>query len=75
MSKIENLFYNGQFLACYEAVKQNKVAQEDQMAKKLIQLFAQYEYEKFPIMTQKIVQSVERSNESYEEFDEVEEIR
>ncbi|ATP39542.1 O-linked GlcNAc transferase [Solibacillus sp. R5-41] len=75
MSKIENLFYNGQFLACYEAAKQNKDVQEDKIAERLIQLFAQYEYDKFPVVTKKVVQSVERSNELYGEFDEVEEIR
>ncbi|MEG0383301.1 tetratricopeptide repeat protein [Solibacillus cecembensis] len=75
MSKIEKYFYNGQFLACYVAAKENEDEQESQIAEQLLQLFAQYEYEKFPNVVKQIAQSVERSNESYEEFDEVEEIR
>lgn len=75
MSKIENYFYNGQFLACYEAARKNEEEQEDTIAQRLLQLFEQYEYDKFPATGKKVPQSVERSNESYEEFDEVEEIR
>lgn len=75
MSKIETYFYNGQFLSCYEEVKQNKGSQTATKEQQLIQLFTKYEYEQFPVVTKKVAQSIERSNESYLEFDEVGEIR
>lgn len=75
MSKIETYFYNGQFLACFEEVKQNTDGQTATMAQQLLRLFTKFEYAQFPAVTKEVVQSVERRNESYAELDEVEEIR
>jgi tetratricopeptide (TPR) repeat protein len=73
MSKMDQYFYNGQFLACFEEAKRLKESQSH--AEKLLQLFSKYEYETFPIPTKNLLQSVERPNETYEEYDEVEKLR
>ena len=63
MSKVEQFFYNGQFLACYDEAKRLKDLQLEQV-EKFIQLFSKYDYEKFPMPTKKLAQSVERANET-----------
>ena len=74
MSKMEQNFYNGQFLACYDEAKRLNDMQLEN-AEKFIELFSKYEYEKFPFPTMQLAQNVERSNETYEEYDEVEKLR
>lgn len=73
--KTQQLFYDGQFLMCYEQIKAIAIENQSEMDKKLFQLFSQYEYDAFPRVTAISPQSIERANELYEEFDEVEKIR
>lgn len=75
MLKMEEYFYNGQFLLSYQEAIEQKDGENAQEAEQFIQLFAKYEYNNFPKITKDIPQSVERANETYPEFDEVEQIR
>lgn len=69
---LENYFYNGQFYKCFsEATKQ-----DDEVAKKFLGLFENYQYDKLPRYTKTDdEQSVERADESYAELDELQRIR
>ena len=75
MNKIEQYFYEGQFLKCYEEAKHQQHGDNAEMAKKFLAIFQKYEYDQFPQPTMQIPQSVERANESYVEYDEVEQLR
>lgn len=75
MSKMEQYFYEGQFLKCYEEAKHQQHGDNAELAKKFLAIFQKYEYDQFPQPTVQISQSVERANESYEEYDEVEQLR
>ncbi|MGN7476566.1 O-linked GlcNAc transferase [Solibacillus silvestris] len=75
MRKMEQYFYDGQFLKCYEEAKRQASSGEDEQAEKFLKLFQKYEYDNFPQPTREILQSIERSNESYAENDEVEQLR
>lgn len=75
MTKMEQYFYDGQFLKSALEAKNELTGDNKQQAQQLLALFAKYEYEKFPQTTQEITQSVERANETYEELDEVDAIR
>lgn len=75
MSNIEQFFYNGQFLLSYEEAKLQVNHENGQIAESFIQLYSKYNYENFPKVTKLLAQSVERADETYEEFDEVAQIR
>ena len=72
---MEKYFYDGQFLKCYEEAKRQLQDGNDALATQFLNLFKKYEYENFPKPTVKITQSIERANESYEENDELEQLR
>lgn len=69
------VFYDGQFLKCYEEAKRQLQGGENNQATQFLNIFEKYEYEKFPKPTAQIPQSVERANESYPENEEVEQLR
>lgn len=75
MSNMEQYFYDGQFLKCYEEAKRQSQSGENEQATQFLKVFEKYEYEKFPKPTVQISQSVERANESYPENDELEQLR
>ena len=75
MLKMEQYFYNGQFLKSFEEAKLQKNSEYQKEAAQFLTIFEKYEYEKFPQVTKEITQSIERANETYEELDEVEQIR
>ena len=75
MIKMEQYFYEGQFLKCYEEAKHQQHGNNAEFAKKFLAIFQKYDYDQFPQPTMQIPQSVERANESYEEYDEVQQLR
>ena len=75
MIKMEQYFYEGQFLKCYEEAKHQQHGDNAELAKKFLAIFQKYEYDQFPQPTTKIPQSVEHANESYVEYEEVEQLR
>lgn len=75
MSNMENYFYDGQFLKCYEEAKRQLNSENHEQATQFLNVFKKYEYEKFPQPVGQISQSIERANESYLENDEVEKLR
>lgn len=73
MDKLEQLFFNGNMLSCYNAVT---VDNHYKNSEKYLQLFRQHQFQDIPFIEKSnIVQSVERENEKYAEDDEVERIR
>lgn len=75
MLLIEKYFYDGQFLKCYEEATRQLQDGNDALATQFLNLFKKYEYENFPKPTGQHTQSIERANESYEENDELEQLR
>jgi len=67
-------FFNGEFHKCYAEAKK---LSNDEMALKYIQLFEQYDYDKYPVPILAVVTqpSLERADETYSEMDELTEIR
>lgn len=71
-NQMDAYFYAGEFHKCY---KEAKKLRNDETAQKYIQLFEQYEYDTYATPTIEILQSEERTDESYPELDELIEIR
>ncbi|WP_274309617.1 O-linked GlcNAc transferase [Solibacillus daqui] len=72
MMNMEQYFYDGQFLKSYKAALQDLT---NESRKQYLVIFEKYEYANFPQPSEQLQQSIERANESYEELDEVEQIR
>ncbi|MCH7321130.1 O-linked GlcNAc transferase [Solibacillus sp. MA9] len=72
MMNMEQYFYDGQFLKSYKAALQDLT---NESRKQYLVIFEKYEYANFPQPTAQLQQSIERANESYEELDEVEQLR
>lgn len=67
-------FFNGEFHKCYAEAKKTP---DDETSRKYIQLFEQYEYDNYPKQNAAFLtkQSEEKADETYEEMDELKEIR
>lgn len=73
---MDDYFYNGELMKCYELAKQVTNEADKALAQKYIRLLEEYEYDRYPKPTGHIeVQHVERADESYPESDLVVEIR
>lgn len=73
---MDDYFYNGELMKCYELAKQVTNEEDKALAQKYIRLLEEYEYDSYPKPTAHIeVQHVERADESYPESDLVVEIR
>ncbi|WP_342440984.1 O-linked GlcNAc transferase [Lysinibacillus sp. FSL K6-0075] len=73
---MDDYFYNGELMKCYELAKQVTNEEDKALAQKYITLLEEYEYDRYPKPTPQIeVQHVERADESYPESDLVVEIR
>ena len=73
---MDDYFYNGELMKCYELAKQVTNEEDKALAQKYIRLLEEYEYDRYPKPTAHIeVQHVERADESYPESDLVVEIR
>ena len=72
MSQLEQYFYNGQFHQC---LKEARKTPEEPISAHFIALFEKFQLDQIPTSTEHFEQSVERSNETYAEQDEVERIR
>lgn len=77
LHSMDDYFFQGKMTQCLAAAQQALAKNEEvARAQKYIALCEQYEYAKYPQITVGAMpQSVERSDESYSEFDEVERIR
>ncbi len=76
MSDMENYFYSGQVHASLAAARQVKAdAQEAPAAQKMIAMYESYGIHEIPMYTKKETPSVERSDETYPEMDDVLAIR
>lgn len=72
MDQLEQLFFNGNMLSCYKAVREKQCKNSE----KYLQLFQQHQFQEIPFVEKsKLPQSIERENEKYIEDDEVERIR
>ncbi len=69
---LQDLFYDGQIHACYEAAQKQV---EEPFAQQVLSLYERYELASMPRFSHKVNPSRERENETYEELDEVNEIR
>ncbi|MFJ7735405.1 O-linked GlcNAc transferase [Lysinibacillus sp. NPDC097287] len=73
---MDDYFFNGELMKCYEAAKQVTDGHEKELADKYISLLEEYEYDAYPKPTQAVVsQEEERADESYLSSDLVAEIR
>lgn len=69
---LQQLFFDGQFQACYE---QALTMPHDEFAQQCIQLFERFELGNVPKRQQPAIHSVERADETYAEQDDVARIR
>ncbi|MFF5817776.1 tetratricopeptide repeat protein [Lysinibacillus capsici] len=73
---MDDYFYNGELMKCYELAKQVTNEEDKVLAQKYIRLLEEYEFDCYPMPTGHLeVQHVERADESYPESDLVVEIR
>lgn len=73
---MDEYFYNGELMKCYELAKKVTNEEEKALAQKYINLLEQYELDHYPKPTAHLeVQHTERADESYPESDLVAEIR
>lgn len=73
---MDDYFYNGELMKCYELAKQVTSEEEKARAQKYMALFEQYNLDRYPKPTAHgEVQHAERADESYPESDLVVEIR
>lgn len=73
---MDDYFYNGELMKCYEAAKQVTDEAEQALAEKYIKLLEEYDFASYPKpMLGVEIQHVERADESYPESDAVVEIR
>ncbi|WP_445477774.1 O-linked GlcNAc transferase [Lysinibacillus irui] len=73
---MDEYFYNGELMKCYELAKQGTNEEEKALAQKYINLLEQYELDHYPKPTAHLeAQHTERADESYPESDLVAEIR
>ncbi len=73
---MDDYFYNGELMKCYEAAQQVTDEAEKALAEKYIKLLEEYDFASYPkSMVGVETQHVERSDESYPESDTVVEIR
>lgn len=73
---MDDYFYNGELMKCYELAKQITNEEEKAQAQKYITLLEKYELDHYPKATAHLeVQHAERADESYPESDLVVEIR
>lgn len=73
---MDDYFYNGELMKCYEAAKQVTDGPEKELADKYIALLDEYDFAAYPKPTQAVVkQEGERADESYPASDLVAEIR
>lgn len=73
---MDDYFYNGELMKCYELAKQVTNEADKALAQKYIRLLEEYEYDRYPKPNGHLeVQHVERADESYPESDLVVEIR
>ena len=73
---MDDYFYNGELMKCYELAKQVTNEEDKALAQKYIRLLEEYEYDRYPKPNGHLeVQHVERADESYPESDLVVEIR
>lgn len=73
---MDEYFYNGELMKCYELAKQVTNEEEKALAQKYINLLEQYELDHYPKPTAHLEdQHTERADESYPESDLVAEIR
>lgn len=73
---MDEYFYNGELMKCYELAKKVTNEEEKALAQKYINLLEQYELDHYPKPTAHLeVQHIERADESYPESDLVAEIR
>ncbi len=73
---MDDYFYNGELMKCYELAKQVTSEEEKARAQKYMALFEQYDLDRYPKPTAHgEVQHAERADESYPESDLVMEIR
>ncbi|KUF30192.1 MULTISPECIES: O-linked GlcNAc transferase [Lysinibacillus] len=73
---MDDYFYNGELMKCYELAKQVTSEEEKARAQKYMALFEQYDLDRYPKPTAHgEVQHAERADESYPESDLVVEIR
>lgn len=72
MMNMEQYFYDGQFLKSYKAALQDFT---NESRNQYLVIFEKYEYAHFPQPSAQLQQNIERADESYEELDEVEQLR
>ncbi|MGE7687772.1 tetratricopeptide repeat protein [Lysinibacillus sp. NPDC097214] len=73
---MDDYFYNGELMKCYEAAKQVTDENEKVVATKYIKLLEEYDFSSYPKPTLTVeTQHAERADESYPESDAVVEIR
>ncbi|MCT1537833.1 MULTISPECIES: tetratricopeptide repeat protein [Lysinibacillus] len=73
---MDDYFYNGELMKCYELAKQVTNEEDKVLAQKYIRLLEEYEFDCYPMPTGHLeVQHVERADESYPESDLVADIR
>lgn len=73
---MDDYFYNGELMKCYEAAKQVTKGDEKELAEKYITLLENYDLANYPKPTQVLLeQEEERADESYPASDLVKEIR
>ncbi|MFJ7731595.1 O-linked GlcNAc transferase [Lysinibacillus sp. NPDC097231] len=73
---LDDYFYNGELMKCYEAAKQVTDDTEKALADKYIKLLEEYDFASYPKPTLAVeIQHAERADESYPESDAVAEIR
>ncbi|MFC9539137.1 O-linked GlcNAc transferase [Lysinibacillus sp. NPDC056959] len=73
---MDDYFYNGELMKCYEVAKQVTNENEKKLAKKYIKLLEEYDFASYPKPTLSVeTQHAERADESYPESDTVVEIR
>ncbi len=72
MDQLEQLFFNGNMLSCYNVA----IEKQYKNSEKYLQLFQQHQFQEIPFVEKSnLPQSIERENEKYVEDDEVERIR
>lgn len=73
---MDDYFYNGELMKCYELAKQVTSENEKKLANKYIKLLEEYDFASYPKPTLSVeTQQAERADESYPESDTVVEIR
>ena len=72
MDQLEQLFFNGNMLSCYNVAKEKSYKNSE----KYLQIFNQHQFQEIPFVEKSnLPQLIERENEKYVEDDEVERIR